>query len=73
MLKCAACGSSTKELRIVVRDDYETVRGTFPLAMTDDQQDRMHGLLDSLVDGYKQVECMPCTQMSAMEVNDLND
>ena len=46
---------------MVIRDDYDTARATFPLQPAEDQQDRMSGLLDSLVDGWKQAECAECT------------
>ena len=69
MAKCAICRLDRDDVRIVIRDDYDQIRGTFPLNMTEDQRDRMYGLLDSLVDPLRRAECKACR----MEINNTNE
>lgn len=55
MPNCALCKKPAT--RLVVRDDYDTLRRSYSLPMSDDVRDRMNGLLDSLVDGYTHLQC----------------
>ena len=58
---------------MVIRDDYDTVRGTFPPdVLMDDghkpERDRMHGLMDRVIDPLQRLECRECRLRLAREM-----
>lgn len=68
MATCAVCKKpEAVDVRLIVRDDYETVRGSFALPLTEADTERIGGILDSIVDGYRQQECRECRGMQEAE------
>lgn len=64
---CKVCGKPGDDVRLMVRDDYEMVRGSYAVPLTPEDQGRVCGVLDRIVDGYTRTECRECRRKIALE------
>lgn len=67
-MTCAVCNKpGAADVRLLVRDDYGTIRGSYALPLSPEDSDRACGVLDSIVDGYRVPECRDCRAAAAKE------
>lgn len=68
---CGVCRKpDAPDVRLLVRDDYGTIRGSYALPLSPEDDDRVCGVLDSIVDGYRVQECRDCRREAAKEQAD---